>query len=55
MRIRLSTSVDKHDYEQLRLLATVHKLKIHEVLARIIKAYLDKRSGDPLDDAKQGS
>lgn len=50
MRIKLTSTVDLHDYEQLQLLARLHKLRISEVVAKIVKAYLDKRTADAMGE-----
>lgn len=43
-RPKIVASVDDHDYEQLTLLARINKIKLPELVRRIIRAHLDKRS-----------
>ncbi|UPK03151.1 hypothetical protein [Bradyrhizobium sp. 170] len=33
---------DRHDYEQLELLAKLNKIRLTELVRRIVKAHLDK-------------
>jgi hypothetical protein len=40
-RKKIVAALDDHDYEQLELLARMHKIKIPEMVRRIVKAHLD--------------
>jgi hypothetical protein len=42
-RKKIVAALDDHDYEQLELLARVKKIKLPELLRRIVKAHLDSR------------
>jgi hypothetical protein len=42
MRQKINTAFDDHDYEQLKLLARMNKIRITELVRRIVKAHLDK-------------
>jgi hypothetical protein len=46
-RRKIIASVDDHDYEQLALLARMNKVKLPELVRRIVKAYLDGREVKP--------
>lgn len=43
-RIKIVAVLDDHDYKQLVLLAKMHKIKVPEMVRRIVKAHLDKRT-----------
>ena len=50
VRRKIIAALDDHDYEQLELLARMQKIKLPELLRRIIRAHLDKGQvnlGDP--------
>ena len=40
-RRKIVAALDDHDYEQLELLARMHKVKLPELVRRIVKAHLD--------------
>jgi hypothetical protein len=40
-RRKIVASLDDHDFEQLELLAKMNKIKIPELVRRIVKAHLD--------------
>lgn len=42
-RKKIVAALDDHDYEQLELLARMAKIKLPEMVRRIIKAHLDGR------------
>ena len=42
MRIKIVASFDLHDYQQLQLLAKLNKIKLSELVRRIVTAHLDK-------------
>jgi hypothetical protein len=42
MRLKIITSFDQHDYQQLLLLAKLNKMKLPELVRRIVQAHLDK-------------
>jgi hypothetical protein len=42
MRKKINTAFDDHDYEQLALLAAMNKIRLTELVRRIVKAHLDK-------------
>ena len=42
MRRKINTAFDDHDYEQLELLARINKVRLTELVRRIVKAHLDK-------------
>ena len=42
-RRKIVAALDDHDYDQLELVAKMHKTKLPELLRRIVKAYLDGR------------
>jgi hypothetical protein len=42
-RTKINTAFDDHDIEQLRLLARINKIRLTELVRRIVKAHLDKR------------
>jgi hypothetical protein len=42
MRKKINTAFDDHDFEQLVLLAHLNRIKVTEVVRRIVKAHLDK-------------
>jgi hypothetical protein len=42
MRKKINTAFDDHDFEQLVLLARLNRIKVTEVVRRIVKAHLDK-------------
>jgi hypothetical protein len=41
-RRQINTAFDEHDREQLQLLAAMNRIKLSEVVRRIVKAHLDK-------------
>jgi hypothetical protein len=41
-RRKIVTAFDDHDYEQLILLAAVNKIRLSELVRRIVRAHLDK-------------
>jgi len=41
-RRKIVAALDDHDYEQMELLAVMNKLKMPELVRRIVKAHLDK-------------
>jgi hypothetical protein len=43
MKKQIHFTVDDHDREQLMLLAKISKIRLSEMLRRIVKAYLDRR------------
>ena len=42
-RRKIVAALDDHDFEQLELLAKMHKIKIPELVRRIVRAHLDGR------------
>jgi hypothetical protein len=40
-RKKINTAFDDHDFDQLVMLAKVNKIKLTELMRRIVKAYLD--------------
>jgi hypothetical protein len=42
MRKKIVASLDDHDYDQLVLLAKLNRIKLPDLLRRIVKAHLDK-------------
>jgi hypothetical protein len=40
-RRKIVAALDDHDYEQVALLAAMNKIKIPEMVRRIVKAHLD--------------
>jgi hypothetical protein len=42
MRRKINTAFDDHDYEQLELLARINKVRLTELVRRIVKAHLDR-------------
>jgi hypothetical protein len=42
-RRKINTAFDDHDYEQLALLARLNKIRLTELVRRIVQAHLDKR------------
>jgi hypothetical protein len=42
MRRKINTAFDDHDYEQLVLLARLNRLRLTELVRRLVKAHLDK-------------
>ena len=42
MRRKIVAALDDHDYEQLELLSKMNRIRMPELLRRIVKAYLDK-------------
>lgn len=42
MRHKINTAFDDHDYEQLWLLARLNRIRITELVRRIVKAHLAK-------------
>jgi len=45
-RRKIVAALDDHDYDQLKLLAAIKKIKLPELVRRIVKGYLDGRKGD---------
>jgi hypothetical protein len=43
MSRKMVLTFDEHDYDQLLLLAKLHKCSVTELVRRIIRAHLDKR------------
>jgi hypothetical protein len=41
-RRKIVAALDDHDYEQLELLARMNKIKLPDLIRRIVRAYLDK-------------
>ena len=41
-RKKIVASLDDHDFEQLELLARMNRIKLSELMRKIVKAYLDK-------------
>ena len=41
-RKKINTAFDDHDYEQLLLLARINKIRLTELVRRIVKAHLDQ-------------
>jgi hypothetical protein len=41
-RKKINTAFDDHDYEQLQLLARINRVRLTELVRRIVKAHLDK-------------
>jgi hypothetical protein len=41
-RRKIVASLDDHDYDQLALLAKINKIKMPELVRRIVRAYLDR-------------
>jgi hypothetical protein len=41
-RRKIAAAFDQHDYEQLALLAKLNRIKLPELVRRIVKAHLDK-------------
>lgn len=39
---KIAAVFDEHDYEQLKMLAKLNKVKLPELVRRICKAHLDK-------------
>ena len=46
-RRKIVAALDDHDYEQLELLAKMHKIKLPELLRKIVRAHLDGREVKP--------
>jgi hypothetical protein len=46
-RRKIIASVDDHDYDQLALLARMNKIKLPDLIRRIVRAYLDGREVKP--------
>jgi hypothetical protein len=44
MSKKIATTFDDHDHDQLRLLARINKVRLTELVRRIVKAHLDKRT-----------
>lgn len=42
MRRKIATAFDDHDVEQLVLLAKMNRIKVTELVRRIVRAHLDK-------------
>ena len=42
-RRKINTAFDDHDYDQLLLLAKLNKIRLTELVRRIVQAHLDKR------------
>jgi|EndMetStandDraft_4_1072995.scaffolds.fasta_scaffold2328772_1 hypothetical protein len=42
-RRKICASFDDHDYDQLVLLATINRMKLSDLLRKIIRAHLDGR------------
>jgi hypothetical protein len=42
MRRKINTAFDDHDYDQLKLLAKLNRIKVTELVRRLCKAHLDK-------------
>ena len=40
-RRKIVAALDDHDYEQLELLAKMHRIKLPEMVRRIVKEHLD--------------
>lgn len=41
-RKKIATAFDDHDFDQLVLLATINRIKLSELVRKIVKAHLDK-------------
>ncbi|BBZ93133.1 hypothetical protein BRDID11004_59680 [Bradyrhizobium diazoefficiens] len=50
MRRKINTAFDDHDYEQLQLLAAMNKIRLTELVRRIVQAHLDKRKVNLRED-----
>jgi hypothetical protein len=50
-RRKIAAAFDDHDYEQLELLAAMKKIKLPELVRRIVKAHLDGVKGTNNGDA----
>jgi hypothetical protein len=49
-REKIIAALDDHDYEQLKLLAAMKKIKLPELVRQIIKAHLDSLKVKPRHD-----
>jgi hypothetical protein len=45
-RRKIVAVFDDHDYEQLELLAKMNKVKLADLMRKIVKAYLDGRKAE---------
>lgn len=51
-RRKIVASLDDHDYDQLLMLAKINKIKMPELIRKIVRAYLDGRTAN-LKEATQ--
>jgi len=51
-RRKIVCAVDDHDHDQLMLLAKINRIKLPELVRRIVKAHLDGRKPDIREETR---
>lgn len=51
MSRRITMTFDEHDYDQLILLAKLNKIRVHDLVLKIVKAHLDRNRAPLREEA----